>query len=191
MKCKNESCGIEIPEKYIQELFGNFEIKEDDGSITKAKRMRRATCPRCSYESVEKISVTALLLSKEEWNALVTFLKNRREDIQMDLEDLGTLQLLLENDQIQIPLMDGWDLGILIVVHRANNVNIKPVFSVIDRELVSEVGWLKGGSDELVNRLEKLEQFGYLKKEVTVFFGGDKVTWSITDKARAKFEGLR
>ena len=54
MKCKNKNCGIEIPEKYVRRFRGNFEIVEDDGSITHVHKIKRADCPRCSYESVEE-----------------------------------------------------------------------------------------------------------------------------------------
>jgi len=88
-------------------------------------------------------------------------------------------------------LLDGWDLGILIVVNRENSINIKPVFSKISSELVSEVGWLKGGEEELKQRLTKLENLGLLKKEVSPFFGCDSTKWEVTDLARKEFEGLK
>ena len=87
--------------------------------------------------------------------------------------------------------LDGWDLGILIVIHRRNYIGHKSIFSVINSELISEVGWLKGGTEELEERLAKLERQGLLAKEVTPLFSGDKRTWSITEKARERFEGLR
>ena len=87
--------------------------------------------------------------------------------------------------------LDGWDMGILIVVNRNNKIGIKPVLSKINDGLIDEVGWLKGGLEELRSRLTKLEQLGLLQKEVTPYFGGDKSTWSVTDQAREEFEGLK
>lgn len=86
---------------------------------------------------------------------------------------LGALQSVKE--------MDGWDLGILIrldgwdrVFHgRSDGLPLDRVMS----ELISEVGWLKGGEKELEERLGNLERrglVGHKDNDQTVYFITEK-----------------
>lgn len=72
--------------------------------------------------------------------------------------------------------IDGWDLGILI---RLNRRTFGLPFDRVRSELISEVGWLKGGDNELKERLQKLEKLGLIRREkkrqdYTVYFITEK-----------------
>lgn len=56
---------------------------------------------------------------------------------------------------------DGWDLGILIRLKRWGKLS----FRRVEGELISEVGWLKGGDDELEERLNGLIEEGLIVRE--------------------------
>lgn len=90
-----------------------------------------------------------------------------------------------------IPQLDGYDLGILIRLGRWEDIyknrNGGLPLDRVYSELISEVGWLKGGEEELQERLAKLEQLGLIGHKGE----GDSTVFFITDKAREKFEGLR
>lgn len=88
---------------------------------------------------------------------------------------LGALQSVKE--------MDGWDLGILIrldgwdrVFHgRSDGLPLERVMS----ELISEVGWLKGGEKELEERLKNLEKRGLVGHK-----DNDQIVYFITEKGK-------
>ena len=70
---------------------------------------------------------------------------------------------------------DGWDLGILIRLHRWEKLGFDRVMS----ELISEVGWLKGGDDELKERLDSLIEEGLIKTR----HNGVEEVYSLTEWA--------
>lgn len=74
--------------------------------------------------------------------------------------------------------MDGWDLGILIVIDRRNSIGQSCILSTIDSDLIAEMGWLK--AKDLVNRLNKLKELGHLTTVKSLY----ETTWSITDKGK-------
>lgn len=80
--------------------------------------------------------------------------------------------------------MDGWDLGILIRLRRRSNMGHKIPFDMVMGELISEVGWLKGGDEELKERIEKLEAFGLISHEIH----GDFPVYFITEKGKEMFK---
>ena len=95
--------------------------------------------------------------------------------------------------------LDGWDAGILIRVCSHNKTfensreNYQGItFEHICSELISEVGWLKRGDEELEERLKNLVDLGYLSM-VTCCCACVNPTrfWRITQKALERFEGLK
>lgn len=90
--------------------------------------------------------------------------------------------------------LDGWDLGILIRVRRHNSIfesnkeNYQGItFEHICSELISEVGWLKRGDEELEERLKNLVDLGYLSMVTYCCVR----YWRVTQKALKRFEGLK
>ena len=71
---------------------------------------------------------------------------------------------------------DGWDLGILIRLHRWRK---GLGFDRVMGELISEVGWLKGGDDELKERLDSLIEEGLIKTR----HNGVEEVYSLTEWA--------
>lgn len=65
-------------------------------------------------------------------------------------------------------------------------------FEHINSELISEVGWLKRGEEELEERLKNLVDLGYLSM-VICCCAYIKPTrfWRVTQKALERFEGLK
>lgn len=84
--------------------------------------------------------------------------------------------------KILISELDGWDLGILIRLRQWASLYEKRSGGLplerVNAELVSEVGWLKGGEEELQARLAKLELRGLVghkgEGEFTLYFITDK-----------------
>jgi len=76
---------------------------------------------------------------------------------------------------------DGWDLGILI---RLNWWKAGLPFNRVMGELISEVGWLKGGDTELEERLNSLIDEGLIvKKDNTLYPDSPKYAYyTITEK---------
>jgi len=125
-------------------------------------------------------------------------LKEISEPIDMSKNSLsGWTEIILGSDKSKL---DGYDLGILIRVHRHNLVfrhrddYFGITMDMVMSELISEAGWLKGGYCELNERLKKLEKIGYLfsfnipsykNKHCCIRY------WKITQKALDEFEGLR
>ena len=94
--------------------------------------------------------------------------------------------------------LDGWDCGILVRVRHHNRTFKRRddyygiTFEHIRSELISEVGWLKGGGEELEERLKNLVELGYLSVVKTkVLKDGETRFWKITQKAMDNFEGLK
>jgi hypothetical protein len=77
---------------------------------------------------------------------------------------------------------DGWDMGILIRVKQWGKLHEGMVMG----ELVSEVGWLKGGETELQYRLKKLLDAKLLE---SVTEKGGRF-YKLTHKAKERFLGL-
>jgi len=80
--------------------------------------------------------------------------------------------------------LDGWDLGILIRLKQWASLYEKRSGGLplerVNAELVSEVGWLKGGEEELQARLTKLELRGLVGHKGE----GDLTLYFITDKGK-------
>jgi len=94
--------------------------------------------------------------------------------------------------------LDGWDLGILIRVRshgrvfERNKSYLGISFEHIRSELISEVGWLKGGDKELEERLKNLVELGYLSESLLNWLKKGKTRfWKITQEAIDRFKGLK
>ena len=61
---------------------------------------------------------------------------------------------------------DGRDLGILIRLNQKTALGYKIPFDTVMSELISEVGWLKGGEKELQERLNNLEKHEFISHEM-------------------------
>lgn len=89
--------------------------------------------------------------------------------------------------------MDGYDLAILIRLNRWGNCERGLSLTRLYSEVVSEIGWLKRGEEELLERVRKLESFGLVNVEeadIPIYGSSDmvKVHYTrITDRAREEF----
>ena len=83
--------------------------------------------------------------------------------------------------QINLPKY-GWDLAILASVKWLEAKKQKTVLSMIDFEVVAEMGWLT--NEELQSRLNDLVRKGLLRKEVKPLWSGDETLYFLTESGK-------